>query len=98
MNAALASPHPPDLGRASSSGMTNRQADDQTPEVSELDVSHADEQDSVGTVNPAGLHRDPQRTELEELRANLADTTHEEQARLEEAEEEKGRARRLRPN
>lgn len=73
MNAALAFPHPPDLGHASSSGMTN---------------SHADEQDAVGTVNPAGLHSDPQRTELEELRANLADTTHEEQARLEEAEEE----------
>ncbi|MEW6422847.1 MAG: hypothetical protein AB1511_14180 [Deinococcota bacterium] len=69
--------------------MTDRQADDQTPQISELDVSRADEQASLGTVNPAGLHNDPRRTELEELRATLADTTHEEKARLEEAEKGK---------
>ncbi|GAA5512003.1 hypothetical protein Dcar01_00717 [Deinococcus carri] len=68
--------------------MTDRRAEDQTPQTSELDVSHADQQDSVGTVNPAGLDSDPDRDELEELRANLADMTHEEKPRLEEAEEE----------
>ncbi|GAA5532032.1 hypothetical protein [Deinococcus aluminii] len=67
--------------------MTDRQAEDQTPQTSQLDVSGADQQDSVGTVNPAGLDSDPQRTELEELRATLADMTHEEKTRLEEAEE-----------
>ncbi|EYB66907.1 hypothetical protein DEIPH_ctg064orf0081 [Deinococcus phoenicis] len=76
--------------------MTDRQAQDRTPQtsdqpsepVSQLDVSGADQQDSVGTVNPAGLESDPDRDELEELRANLADMTHEEPARLEEAEKE----------
>lgn len=57
------------------------------PNEQRLDVTHADEQDHLGTVDPAALHTDPDQTELEELRANLADTTHEEGERLREAEE-----------
>lgn len=70
--------------------MTDPKADDQghTYATDQHEVIEEGMQGATGNVNANGLSNDAGRDKLEELRANLADVTHEEEQRL--ADEARG--------